>query len=80
MLAILLAVNGGFSSGAVLVTGDVDISCDELDRLAKGLPGAVPLAECSEFMEALRSRGGVPAWEALLDPGPLEGLRDGVRG
>lgn len=77
---MLLAVRGGFSSGGVLFAGDVEMMCDELDRLAKGLPGATPFAECKEFMEAFRSSGGVSAWEALLEPGPLEGLREGVRG
>lgn len=58
----------------VFVVGD--IICPELDRRERERPAPIPFAEWSEFIDALRSKGGVPALEVR----PWDGLREGRRG
>lgn len=50
-----------------------ETTCPRLERLDSDREGPAPFAECREFIEALRTRVGVPARDSLP-----EGLSEGV--
>lgn len=50
-----------------------ETTCPRLERLDRDREGPTPFAECREFIEALRTRVGVPARDSLP-----EGLSEGV--
>lgn len=74
-------MTGGLSSwggttGDVAGRADGDPAWAELECRGTERAGAAPLSECSEFIEALRSSGGVPTRKSR----PWDGLREGSRG